>query len=202
MPDRICGDIPFIHYRSLFAKPEKYLNFLKELEKSSSRHDFLFWLFDIIVGGREKGLYCILANDLDAESKARSFYIKKILYFAGSVMKFSEYMLQEYSSIVKDPKEQNIYNPALQTYPNTDEIFEYRKNALENLDESKFMGGFCVDYEAAAEIKYEEFTKRKAKNQSFFAFYNYFINLLTYKMKFPDTNDCILIDKNPYKLLQ
>uniref|UniRef100_A0A914Y6P5 RGS domain-containing protein n=1 Tax=Panagrolaimus superbus TaxID=310955 RepID=A0A914Y6P5_9BILA len=217
MPDRICGDIPFIQYRSMFATPEKYLRFLKELEKSTSRHDFLFWLFDIITAGQEKERWHISAKDLDAQVRDRVPYIQNILSYAASMDKFSEYMFQEYSKIVKNPNEMDIFNPVLRTFPNTPKIFEYRKNALENSDKSKFFDDYSVEYininpmksltisdlpETPPELSFEEFITEKAENQSFFAIYNHFTNLLIYNMHIPDTNTCIFVDKDPYKILQ
>uniref|UniRef100_A0A914PD68 Uncharacterized protein n=1 Tax=Panagrolaimus davidi TaxID=227884 RepID=A0A914PD68_9BILA len=67
IPDRISGDIPFHLYRSLFFTPKKYLEFLMKLEQSSSRHDFLFWVFDIVTAGRsaDQTVRTITANDLN-----------------------------------------------------------------------------------------------------------------------------------------
>uniref|UniRef100_A0A914PBQ4 Uncharacterized protein n=1 Tax=Panagrolaimus davidi TaxID=227884 RepID=A0A914PBQ4_9BILA len=67
IPDRISGDIPFHLYRSVFLSPERYLEFLKKLEQSSSRHDFLFWVFDIVAAGRstDQTVRTITANDLN-----------------------------------------------------------------------------------------------------------------------------------------
>uniref|UniRef100_A0A914PJS5 Uncharacterized protein n=1 Tax=Panagrolaimus davidi TaxID=227884 RepID=A0A914PJS5_9BILA len=65
VPDRISGDISFHLYRSTFLTPQKYLEFLKNLEQSSSRHDFLFWVFDIVAAGRSADQRSISANDLN-----------------------------------------------------------------------------------------------------------------------------------------
>lgn len=65
-PIRASGDIPFQTYRAMHVLSSKnYLQFLTELEGSESRHDFLFWVFDIITAGRTRNLTIIKSSILD-----------------------------------------------------------------------------------------------------------------------------------------
>uniref|UniRef100_A0A914PGE2 Uncharacterized protein n=1 Tax=Panagrolaimus davidi TaxID=227884 RepID=A0A914PGE2_9BILA len=52
------------------------------------------------------------------------------------------------------------------------------------------------------ETHYEKFDPKKFNKHSFFAYNNHFHCLLTYVGQIPESTDCILVDKSPYKRLQ
>uniref|UniRef100_A0AC35G0K1 Uncharacterized protein n=1 Tax=Panagrolaimus sp. PS1159 TaxID=55785 RepID=A0AC35G0K1_9BILA len=152
VPDRISGDVPFHLYRSAFLSPKRYLEFLKKLEQSSSRHDFLFWVFDIVAAGRstDQSVRTITANDLNdffADPEKKGFvYINRVIASAtkgsidGSIpcSSFSEYLLKTYPEIFKPHLYEDQQNPSFTTYPNTPELYEYRSKAFLSLTKEHF----------------------------------------------------------------
>uniref|UniRef100_A0AC35GEY0 Uncharacterized protein n=1 Tax=Panagrolaimus sp. PS1159 TaxID=55785 RepID=A0AC35GEY0_9BILA len=244
IPDRVCGDIPFHHYRSIFAKSSNYIEFIKQLEQSTSRHDFIFWFFDIIAGGREEHIHGISVKEIDNEVKNAYRNVSEILKHASENKSMSDYIITEYPMIFKIPFEKICHNPILFTVRNNDEIFRYRQNALNNirikilenmndefihLNPMKGLSPYDLPeaptelgYEkpderksetqpffslyhrfiAPTELGYEKPDERKLEIQPFFSLYHHFVGLLTYSKRIPDTTDCILVDKDPYKRLQ
>jgi hypothetical protein len=216
IPDRVSGDIPFHLYRSLYtSSPAKYIEFLKKLELSASRHDFLFWVFDIYcatANGVEETAPFINAQVLDSYFEQRFPYYQKILRCTcRNIHRFSDYLYQTYPMIFNDER------APLACYPNNKELYEYRKEARQRLRTKDFIyinhdeyffinpmqGLTSTDFrDPPMELNFDPYDKRRADKQSFFAFYNYFIGLLTYVGEIPNTANCILVNRDPYKRLQ
>uniref|UniRef100_A0A914Q1P9 Uncharacterized protein n=1 Tax=Panagrolaimus davidi TaxID=227884 RepID=A0A914Q1P9_9BILA len=178
-PVRACGDIPFKNYRLMhISSPEKYLHFLKELEISHSRHDFLFWIFDIITAGRNRKDFHITNAILD---NASAHYMKNIHNTINSSIKgckkLSEYLVKTYPYLFHCRAAQFIkkgdrFN--LTTYQSYDEkLWNYRKFNLEKLVHHVY---------------------RFINN-------NYVV-ILTLIGTIPDRNEIILMNRNPYKQKQ
>lgn len=76
-PDRVCKDIPFkAYFYKQQSSPSTYLKFLKDLENSTSRLDFLFWLFDILCSGNPKSSFQeAVLNEVYVEINIRKLFL-------------------------------------------------------------------------------------------------------------------------------
>uniref|UniRef100_A0AC35GVL8 DDE-1 domain-containing protein n=1 Tax=Panagrolaimus sp. PS1159 TaxID=55785 RepID=A0AC35GVL8_9BILA len=230
-PVRACGDIPFKNYRLMhMSSPEKYLHFLKELEISHSRHDFLFWVFDIITAGRNRKNFHITNVILD---NASAHYMKNIHNTINSCIKgcnkLSEYLVKTYPYLfdcraAQFIKKGNSFN--LTTYQSYDEkLWNYRKYNLEKLVHHvyRFVNNnyvffinpmenlICENFPLPElqvkpeDREYPEYIKSleyQYEDHDLSPAFSYFFEVFTLIDTIPDRNEVILINRNPYKQKQ
>uniref|UniRef100_A0A914ZDZ0 Uncharacterized protein n=1 Tax=Panagrolaimus superbus TaxID=310955 RepID=A0A914ZDZ0_9BILA len=176
-PKRVCGEVPFEIFHSVYrTSSEQYLEFLKLLEKSRSRHDFLLWAFDVITAGRKRNISQMYNDVLDEASKYYFTDIEETVNAcrsdcAGSL---ATYMVKEYPFLFKKEviKSMEIKQRCLLSTLsfNDENLWLYRKTTLEKYVQKLYQSvnsvpEFCVN--PMKNLTFEDFIVKQRGEDAF-----------------------------------